>query len=43
MKAVLQAGWLMTNAVGNLIVVIITGVGTLEDMVSTTHPLYFNQ
>ena len=33
MKAVLQAGWLMTVAVGNLIVVIITGAGTLEDQV----------
>lgn len=27
MKAVLQAGWLLTNAVGNLIVVIVSGAG----------------
>ena len=34
MKAVLQAGWLMTVAVGNLIVVIIAGADTISDQVN---------
>lgn len=33
MKSVLQAGWLLTVAVGNIIVLIITGVTTLEEQV----------
>ena len=34
MKAVLQAGWLMTVAFGNLIVVIIAGADTISDQVN---------
>lgn len=33
MKAVLQAGWLVTNAVGNLIVVIVAGAGIANQVV----------
>lgn len=36
MKSVLQAGWLMTVAVGNVIVMIISGAQLIEDQVKTT-------
>lgn len=34
MKAVLQAGWLLTVAFGNIIVLIVAEAATLEDQVS---------
>jgi solute carrier family 15 (oligopeptide transporter), member 1 len=34
MKSVLQAGWLMAVAVGNVIVIIISGAQLIEDQVS---------
>lgn len=34
MKAVLQAGWLLTVAVGNIIVIIVAGVSTIKKQVS---------
>lgn len=33
MKSVLQAGWLLTVAVGNIIVLIVAEAGTLPDQV----------
>ena len=33
MKSVLQAGWLLTVAVGNIIVLIISEAATLDDQV----------
>ena len=35
MKAVLQAGWLLTVAVGNIIVLIVAGASKLSEQVST--------
>ena len=40
MKAVLQAGWLMTVAFGNLIVVIIAGADTISDQVNVAEKLH---
>ena len=40
MKAVLQAGWLLTVAFGNLIVVIIASVKIFSLQVSITHNYY---
>lgn len=34
MKAVLQAGWLLTVAVGNIIVLIVAGASKLSEQVS---------
>lgn len=34
MKSVLQAGWLLTVAVGNIIVLIVAGASTIEKQVS---------
>lgn len=36
MKAVLQAGWLLTTAVGNIIVLIVAEAGQLPDQVRTS-------
>lgn len=41
MKSVLQAGWLFTVAVGNIIVLIIAEAATLEDQVSFLFLLFF--
>lgn len=40
MKSVLQAGWLFTVAVGNIIVLIISEAATLEDQVSACSFFY---
>lgn len=40
MKSLLQAGWLMSNAVGNLIVVIIKGAHPFDRQVSDQNRLY---
>lgn len=34
MKSVLQAGWLLTVAIGNIIVLIVAGASTLDKQVS---------
>lgn len=39
MKAVLQAGWLLTVAVGNIIVLIVAEAATLPDKVGGLRPL----
>lgn len=36
MKSVLQAGWLLTVAVGNIIVLIVAGVGHFNEQVRET-------
>lgn len=43
MKSVLQAGWLLTVAVGNIIVLIVAGASKLSEQVSAqaiSVPLY---
>lgn len=37
MKSVLQAGWLFTVAVGNIVVLIVAEVATLPDQVGGLH------
>lgn len=38
MKSVLQAGWLLTVAVGNIIVLIVAEAATLKDQVRQYRP-----
>lgn len=40
MKSVLQAGWLLTVAVGNIIVLIVAGAGQIKEQVGVGEESY---